>query len=160
AARAAIAEGASESGQVTRNLHGHEVLTSYAEIAPLGWTVFVDLPIDEAYAPFRATIARTVLLLLAALALALLGGMFLVRKMVVPIQRLRARAALIGSGVLGQRISIRTGDELESLADQFNDMAAKLQDSHASLEHQVELRTCELAQSVLELRALGEVSQA
>jgi signal transduction histidine kinase len=160
AARAALAGKASESGQAARDLEGREVLTSYAEIAPLGWLVFVELPIDEAYAPLRTTIARTGLLLLAALGLALLGGMFLVHKMVVPVETLRAGAARIGSGDLTQRISIKTGDELESLADQFNEMAAKLQDSHANLEAQVELRTRELAQSVLELRALGEVSQA
>ncbi len=122
--------------------------------------MFVDLPVDEAYAPFRATIMRTVLLLLAALALALIAGMLLVRKMVVPIETLRAGAARIGSGNLDQRISIKTGDELEALADQFNEMAGKLKDSYANLEAQVEIRTRELEQSVLELRALGEVSQA
>ncbi len=131
AARAALADNATESGQAGRNLEGREVLTSFAEIAPLGWRVFVELPIDEAYAPLRATIVRTALLLLAALGLALLGGMFLVRRMVVPIETLRAGAALIGSRDLSQRISIKTGDELESLADQFNEMASRLQDSHA-----------------------------
>src|SRR5215470_8282781 len=159
AARAALSENATESGQAGRNLEGREVLTSFAEIAPLGWLVFVELPTDEAYAPLRATILRTALLLLAALGLALFAGMFLVRKMVVPMETLRAGAARIGSGDLSQRISIKTGDELESLADQFNEMASRLQDSHANLEAQVEVRTRELEQSVLELRALGEVSQ-
>jgi signal transduction histidine kinase len=80
--------------------------------------------------------------------------------MVVPIQALRAGAARIGRGDLGQRIAIKTGDELEALADQFNDMAGRLQESYADLENKVEVRTRELAQSVGELRALGEVSQA
>jgi signal transduction histidine kinase len=160
AARAALSGETTEPVQTAHNLRGEEVLTSYAEIAPLGWLVFVELPIDEAYAPLRTTVARTALLLLAALGLALLSGMLLVRKMVVPIEKLRAGAARIGSGDLGQRISIKTGDELESLADQFNEMACKLEDSHANLEAQVEIRTRELEQSVLELRALGEVSQA
>jgi signal transduction histidine kinase len=159
AARAGLPENATESGQAGRNLEGREVLTSFAEIAPLGWLVFIELPTDEAYAPLRATILRTALLLLAALGLALLAGMFLVRKMVVPMETLRAGAARIGSGDLSQRISIKTGDELESLADQFNEMASKLQDSHANLEAQVEVRTRALEQSVLQLRALGEVSQ-
>ena len=57
------------------------------------------------------------------LVFAVLAGMFLARRMVGPIQALRAGAARIGSGDLGQRISIKTGDELEGLADQFNDMA-------------------------------------
>jgi signal transduction histidine kinase len=80
--------------------------------------------------------------------------------MVGPIRALREGAARIGTGDLSQRISIKTGDELEGLADQFNDMASKLEDSYADLEQKVETRTRELAQSVAELRALGEVSQA
>jgi signal transduction histidine kinase len=80
--------------------------------------------------------------------------------MVVPIQMLRAGAARIGAGDLTQRITIKTGDELEGLANQFNDMAGKLEESYSDLERKVEQRTEELAQSVGELRALGEVSQA
>src|SRR5262245_64100645 len=91
--------------------------------------------------------------------LALIAGLFLARRMVVPIQVLRVGAARLGAGDLGQRISIKTGDELEGLADQFNDMAGKLEESYADLEEKVELRTKELAQSVAELRALGGGSQ-
>ena len=40
---------------------------------------------------------------------------------------LRAGAARLGSGDLGQRIAIKTGDEVEALANQFNDMAGRLQ---------------------------------
>jgi nitrate/nitrite-specific signal transduction histidine kinase len=94
------------------------------------------------------------------LGFAFLAGLVLARKMVGPIQALRAGAARIGSGDLSQRISVKTGDELEGLADQFNDMAGRLQESHADLEKKVEQRTHELGQSVAELRALGEVSQA
>src|SRR4029077_11714784 len=49
---------------------------------------------------------------------------------------------------------------LEMLADQFNDMASRLQESYADLERKIDDRTRELAQSVRELRVLGEVSQA
>ena len=66
--------------------------------------------------------------------------------MVVPIQALRAGAARLGSGDLGQRIAIKTGDEVEALADQFNDMAGRLQESYAGLEHKVEVRTHELTE--------------
>jgi signal transduction histidine kinase len=146
--------------QEAEEVRGGRVLTAYAPVAPLGWLMFVELPIEEAYAPLYATFYRSVLLLLAGLVLALIAGLFLARKMVVPIQALRVGAARIGAGDLGQRISIKTGDELEGLADQFNDMAGKLQDSYADMENKVETRTQQLAQSVGELRALGEVSQA
>ncbi|MFL6833734.1 MAG: response regulator [Xanthobacteraceae bacterium] len=88
------------------------------------------------------------------------GALVLTLRLVGSIQALRAGAVRIGSGDLASRISIKTGDELEALADQFNQMAGRLQASYADLEKKVELRTRELAQSVEELRALGEVSQA
>ena len=41
---------------------------------------------------------------------------------------------------LSQRIAVKTGDELEALADQFNAMAGQLQESYAGLEKKVEER--------------------
>src|ERR1700751_4976353 len=121
--RAAAAGNAAEPVQEATDIEGHKVLTASASVAPLGWHVFVETPIEEAYAPLYAAIERTALLLLSALALAFAAGMFLARRMVVPIQALRTGAARLGSGDLGQRIAIKTGDEIEGLADQFNDMA-------------------------------------
>src|SRR5205823_14773592 len=111
----------------------------------------------EAYAPLYTTIERSGILLLAALALALLSGLFLARRMIVPIQALRAGAARIGSGDLSQRIAIKTGDELETLADQFNDMAGRLQESYADLEQKVEIRTQELRESLEQQTATADV---
>ncbi|HTL64193.1 MAG TPA: cache domain-containing protein [Pseudolabrys sp.] len=142
------------------DLQGRTVLSAFAPVAPLGWTVFVELPLGEAYQPLMASIQRSALVLLAALCLAAIAGIFLARRMVVPIQALRTGAARIGRGDLSQRIEVKTGDELEALADQFNDMAGRLQESYTGLENKVEQRTQELAQSVKELRALGEVTQA
>jgi HAMP domain-containing protein len=115
--------------QVVNDIQGRQVLTSYAPIPPLGWLVFVELPVDEAYRPLYATIGRMALLLLVALGLAVFVGMLLARTMVGPIQALQAGAARIGRGDLSQRISIKTGDELETLADQINAMAGKLRQS-------------------------------
>ncbi|MDP2707172.1 MAG: NahK/ErcS family hybrid sensor histidine kinase/response regulator, partial [Burkholderiales bacterium] len=47
-------------------------------------------------------------------------------------------------GALDHRLEIRTGDELESLAEQFNHMAAQLQESYANLEQKIEDRTRQL----------------
>src|SRR6516165_6352302 len=157
---ARVAGSGTEQLQVSDDIQGRRVLTAYAHVAPLGWLVFVELPVAEAYAPLYATIERSGVLLMAALGFAFVAGLVLARRMVGPIQALRAGAARIGSGDLSKRISVKTGDELEGLADQFNDMAGRLQESYADLEKKVEIRTHELAQSVAELRALGEVSQA
>jgi signal transduction histidine kinase len=95
--------------------------------------------------------------LLAASLFAVLAGIFLARRMVGPIQALRAGAARIGGGDFSQRISIKTGDELEGLADQFNDMGARLQESYADLENKVEQRTSELKESLEQQTATADV---
>jgi PAS domain S-box-containing protein len=74
----------------------------------------------------------------------------------VPIQALSAGAERIGSGDLNQRINIKTGDEIEALANQFNDMAGKLQDSYTGLQQKVEERTHELNESNRRLHELNE----
>jgi signal transduction histidine kinase len=143
--------------QEAEDIAGNRVLTAYARVAPLGWLVFVETPLAEAYAPLYASIQRTGYVLFGALVLAFIAGMFLARRMVGPIQALRSGAARIGLGDLSQRISIKTGDEVEALADQFNDMAAKLQESYADLEQKVEDRTHELTQALDQQTATSEV---
>lgn len=144
AARALGLSDSSDHAIIGADLNGHRVLSAYARVAPLGWLVFTELPIVEAYAPLYAALIRSGLLLLAALALAVFCGLFLARRMVVPIRALRDGAARIGSGDLAQRISIETGDELEALGEQFNRMTERLQDLYATLEHKVEERTRQL----------------
>ena len=144
AARAAEAA-ASHDEEVANSLDGKRVLSAYAPVESLGWLLFAETPIAEAYAPLYASIERSGLLIVAALALAVMAGLFLARRMIVPIRALRDGAARIGSGDLGQRISIETNDELESLGEQFNSMAARLQDLYATLERKVEERTRQLA---------------
>src|SRR6202044_1026551 len=146
-----------EEVQQAEDIAGHRVLTASAPVNPLGWIVFVETPIEEAYAPLYASIQRTGLVLLGAVALAFIAGMFLAGRMVVPIQALRAGAARIGSGDLSQRIKIKTGDEVEALANQFNDMAGKLQESYADLEKKVEQRTHELSESLEQQTAISEI---
>jgi signal transduction histidine kinase len=158
-ARAAVAGNTAEQVQEAVDIEGRKVLTASALVAPLGWHVFVETPIEEAYAPLYAALERTALVLLGALALAFAAGLFLARRMVVPIQALRAGAARLGSGDLGQRIAIKTGDEVEALANQFNDMAGRLQESHADLEQKVEARTQELTESLEQQTATSEVLQ-
>jgi signal transduction histidine kinase len=157
AAKRAKTDTAANAIQTATDIQGHQVLTAFAPVAPLGWTVFVELPVDEAYQPLIASIERAALVLLAALCLAAVAGMFLARRMVVPIKALQAGAARLGSGDLAQRISVKTGDELEGLADQFNDMAGRLQESYADLEKKVEARTSELTEALDQQTATAEV---
>jgi Signal transduction histidine kinase, nitrate/nitrite-specific len=76
--------------------------------------------------------------------------------MVVPIQKLRAGAAA-SAPATWPRIAIKSGDEVEALADQFNVMAGRLQESYSDLEKKVEQRTGELSESLEQQTATADV---
>ena len=143
--------------EIERNFAGSLVLSAHASLPALGWLVFVELPMTEALQPLYASALHTVLVLAAGLVLAALVAWFVVRRMTGPIAQLEAGAARIGAGDLDARIEVRTGDELETLADRFNSMAAQLKQSYTGLERKVAERTRDLSASLEQQTATAEV---
>jgi signal transduction histidine kinase len=140
-----------ESVSIARDLQGQQVLTTYSAVSPPGWFVFIEQPLAEAFRPLYASIFRTALLLLVGIGSSVLVSLFLTHRMVTPIRTLQEGAARIGAGDLGHRIDLRTGDELETLGEEFNQMTARLHESYANLEDKVDKRTHELAEALEQL---------
>ena len=134
-----------------RDLSGSEVLAAYADIEPLGWKVFVEQPVAEVYETLYAAIRRTGMLMIAGMLFSVLSALWLARGLVRPIRILQEGAQKVGAGDLDQRIEVKTGDELESLADQFNNMTERLRESYSSLERKVDERTAEVQRQAREL---------
>jgi signal transduction histidine kinase len=134
-----------------RDPAGVEVLSAFQRVDAPGWWVFVEEPLSEAFAPIESAIWRTALLLVVFLLVAIVTSVLLARNLVRPIESIQVAAAKIGSGGLDQRIEISSRDELGALAEEFNRMAARLQESHAGLERQVQERTRELASALSRL---------
>ncbi len=146
-----------DSTMLSTDLAGTKVLASVAPIETLGWKVFVEQPVAEVYAKLNASILRTGLLLLGGLVISALAAFALARGMARPIRTLDEGARRIGEGDLDQQIVVRTGDELEGLAAQFNRMTAQLKESYAGLERKVEARTAELQNSLEQQTAISEI---
>jgi two-component system, NtrC family, sensor kinase len=139
------------AGMIGLDQDGTKVLSAFQTVEPLGWRVFVEEPLSEAFAPLESAIWRTALLLAAFLLLAIATSVLLARRLVRPIESIQTAAARIGSGALDQRIEVAANDELGALAEEFNRMATQLQESYSSLEQKVEERTLELETALSEL---------
>ncbi|MDH2311373.1 sensor histidine kinase [Methylobacterium brachiatum] len=137
--------------EIATALDGGSVLAAHATIPRVDWIVFVQLPLGEAMAPLYASVVQTLSLMGLGVMLATVAGTFLAHRMVVPIRQLEDGAERFGSGDLSERIVIRTGDEIETLADRFNLMASRVQESYETLEAKVEERTRDLNTSLEDL---------
>ena len=129
---------------VAYNIEGQKVFSSHALIPILDWALFIERPVEEAYAPIYASLLRTALLLLIGLGVALLATLFVGRRVVRPLETLRQGVQRIGKGDLSARLDITTGDEIQALAEEFNEMAKHLREAYTGLERKVAERTQEL----------------
>ncbi|MDC4225923.1 MAG: response regulator [Candidatus Manganitrophus sp.] len=145
------------SGWVTAQNDGHGGTNSIVGFAPVSavnqlvsskggkqWHSFIRQEPKETYEPVQSLI-RTVFLygsLLVGFTGAL--GFVVAGKLVRPLLLLHEGAEHIRKGDLGYRLQVKTDDEIEALADKFNEMAEKLSESYATLEHKVLSRTREL----------------
>ena len=145
------------TSEMVTDAAGLSVLSAHATIGRVGWIVFVQSPVSEALAPVYRSLIQTAALLGLGLLLAAVAGTFLSRRMVVPIRRLQEGAERLGGGDLSQRIAISTGDEIETLADRFNQMAGRIQESYETLESKVEERTRDLEESLEYQTATAEI---
>jgi len=143
--------------EISTGFDGASVLTAYATSPRTHWIVFVQSPLAEALATVYKSLWQTLALLGLGLVLALIVGGLLARRLVAPIRRLQRGAERLGAGDLSQRLDIRTGDEIETLADRFNQMAGSIQESYDTLEAKVETRTKDLNEALERQTATAEI---
>jgi len=108
------------------DLRGNAVAAVAAEVAGPHWTVVVQQPLSEAFAPIYRAFWRTIGLLMIGTLFAGLLAYALARKMTSPIRTLEEGTKRIGAGDFDHRIAIQTGDEFQRLAHAFNQMSSQL----------------------------------
>jgi signal transduction histidine kinase len=108
------------------------------------WHTFVWQSSDELFSPIKHLFTwMTVFGSIAMVLLATLGYLAATR-IVTPVRQLQEAAQSIGRGELRQSIEIKTGDELETLAEEFNRMNRQLEAAFAGLTDQVTAKTQEV----------------
>ena len=126
-------------------------VTPLTDSRGLKWLIVVAIPERDFMAQIDANRQQTLLLCLAALAIATILGIFTSRWISAPISHLQEVASTIAEGKLQQKIDVKGIHELEVLARSFNLMAERLRQSFAELERRVEERTAQLKASQTKL---------
>lgn len=131
---------------------GYAPLAGVNSLLPSGesWHMFVWQDSREIFAPAKSLLIGV--LLAGLLSLGLLGALsyYASRRIVKPVQRLRHEASRIAGGDLSQPLAVHTGDEIEELADEFDEMRIQLRQHIDTLEDRVEERTRELRENQAE----------
>jgi len=145
----------------------------YVEDRAVKWgTVRVGISLAEVNADIQQTTHHLVLAGLVAAILCLIGARFAARAITRPIERLVVATRAVARGDYSQRLNLRSGDELETLAWHFDRMADEVQAQQGqilasredlrrlneSLEATVDSRTHALAESEAKYRILVESS--
>jgi signal transduction histidine kinase len=131
-------------GNDARDPGGLAMVSAAAPIERLGWTVFAEQPLEDAFRPVYASLQQSIALVVLGVAAAVAASLLLSRRMVKPIQLIETRARQLAEGQFDQRIDARGDKELDALAAQFNRMAERLQDVHRTQEARIRERTQEL----------------
>jgi len=97
---------------------------------------------------------------IVAMVVVVSGVSFLLSETITkPVMALTEGSEHIARGELDYSIKVNTGDEMQVLAEQFNDMAAGLRESYSNLEQKVIERTEKERQRAEQLRTVNEVSR-
>ncbi|NLD57420.1 MAG: SpoIIE family protein phosphatase [Methanomicrobiales archaeon] len=159
-------------------IDGTDTVVAYAPVTSLGWSYAFLLPASEVVAPIAATegqIARATdatsahiieyterlhsifagLCILLLLIVVLLSW-YLARIITRPVDALREGTAVIGHGDLDFRLVIHSGDEFETLAASFNQMAADLKENIENLRR----TTAEKERYTKELEIAKEIQES
>jgi nitrate/nitrite-specific signal transduction histidine kinase len=142
-----LLQGQSTSGRY--RIGTEDMVASYirASSVPelMGWIVLKEQSWAEIMQPTLAYQQLLLILLALGVIVPVLVTAYGVRHITNPIQKLIHATEQVTAGQFKHRIEVKTGDEIETLADQFNLMSEKLDESYSSLEKKVTDRTRELA---------------
>lgn len=108
------------------------------------WLTLVRQDPGETYAPLNQLVWQIVAYGAVVFALLLGTGVVVARRLVRPIRLLHEGTQRIGIGNLDHQLNLKTGDEIEELAQAFNRMTANLRQSFSQLEQRMaEIRRLE-----------------
>jgi signal transduction histidine kinase len=137
----------STSGQFQWQNNGNDYLAGYSSLFlkpnfyMQEWTIVLSELRSDALAPMLKSRYFYILTIACTLGLVIFLSINLIRKVTVPIEILKKATRKISEDSFGHRVIIKSGDEFESLGNDFNEMSARLKAGQELLTKTARLST-------------------
>lgn len=146
------------------NHFGEEVVGASACLPERGWVLLTEFDAKEAFAPVKNATYGLIVMLVILFLFLILEIFLIAGRISAPIKKLREAANIVAGGDLDHKVEVKTGDELEELAESFNNMAVKINEDKielkkraSELEGTVLERTKELQATVADLEKINQL---
>ncbi len=124
----------------------------------LGWFVFSEWPKSDAYSILYKYLYQSALITLLTLVVVIFISLYSAKQVVQPIEKLAAGSEQIKQGNLEFKVDIKTNDEFEELAEEFNEMINVLNENKKLKDEFVFIAAHELRTPVTAIK--GYISMA
>jgi signal transduction histidine kinase len=128
-------EGVGSSGVFEYSADGNDYISAVAKTSIADLTIVTRIPASTAYLTARQLLDNLILVGLAIILVAAIGGVIVSRRITRPLERLSNAVRKIGKGEFDVNVAIRSSDEIGELSTSFNNMAGELKDREASLKN-------------------------
>jgi signal transduction histidine kinase len=115
------------SSEYTHPKTGKEIVGAYAPVKGLNWGIIIQQDKDEAYISVKRMQKQAVALILISFFLSSVLIYFIARDLTKPLVRLTDAARRIAKKDFTVRVDVKTRDEIQDLAETFNEMTNELQ---------------------------------
>jgi nitrogen fixation/metabolism regulation signal transduction histidine kinase len=113
------------------------MLVIASPVPVLNWELVIFRPTTEIYEPASRIRNEAMIIIFFSLIFISIITLLFSRTIVTPIRKLHEGVGIIAKGHLDHKFDIKTGDEIEELANEFNQMTKSLKESKVGLEARI-----------------------
>lgn len=146
-------------GRVRLQHHSYRAIVAQAPVDGQVWHIVIATNIDQLEAMLNRLRLLLLILLPAVALVAILGGHWLSRRALKPVDEITQAASGIGIGNLSTRLAVpRTNDELQRLSETFNSMLTRIESAVRRLSRFTADASHELRTPLAVIRATAEIA--